>query len=168
MLPTSQRKKRKGSMPRGTPLIEGAGALGSDRVAGHLHPPTEEGGRVGGAKNSANSLHQGSAGSYSEGPSVAAHVGCPKEEFREGAYPVPHRQHVLGFSGGYLAGNRAQPVARGRESRGPAIALEDYRGEGYRRPSHRARRLFEGPHHHGSDRAGRARAALDLRRELKV
>src|SRR4051812_16679568 len=122
MRPTSQRKERQGSKQRGTPLIEGAEARRPDRMAEPLQPPAEDRARAGGAKNSANSLHQGSAGSYSEGPSVTAHVGCPKEEFREGAYPVPHRQHVLGFSGGHLAGNGAQSVARGRESRGPATA----------------------------------------------
>src|SRR5205814_1366825 len=46
-----------------------------------------------GVKKSANSLHPGSAGGYR----TATSWRSPKEEFREGAYPVPNRQYVLGF-----------------------------------------------------------------------
>src|SRR5262249_26596471 len=112
-------------------------------------------------KNSANSLHRGSLGVYR-----SASTPSPKEEFREGTYPVPHRQYVLGFSGRYLAGDGAGIPPRGREPGGPPASFEDHRGEGHRRPLDHAGRLPERAHFVGRDRAGSARTAANVRRKL--
>src|SRR5882724_5691052 len=118
-----------------------------------------------GVKKSVLSLHQGSGGGYRSATSTC---GPPKEEFREGADPVPHRQHVLGFSGGYLARHGAWLSSRGRHAGSPAAALEDHRGEGDRRSPHHAGRLSERAHRDGGHRAGGPRAASDVRRKLKL
>src|SRR6266542_921357 len=114
-------------------------------------------------KNSANSLHRGSAGGYR---SRTSWFGTPKEEFREGAYPVPHREHVLGFPGGDLAGDGPWFSPRGRQPGSSPALVEDHRGAGDRRPPHHARRLPEGAHRHRGERVGGSRAAANVRREL--
>ena len=114
-------------------------------------------------KNSANSLHRGSAEGYRSATSLCR---APKEDFSEGTGPVLNRQYVLGFSGGYLTGAGAGFSAGRRESRGTPASVQDHRGKGDRRPPDHPRGLLEGAHFERRVGHGRSRAAANVRREL--
>src|SRR5215471_3928805 len=136
------------SFPATSPLPSAPGPM----------PPTDRGN----VKKSANSLHQGSGGGYR----TATSARPLKEALREGAHPVPHGQHVLGFPRGYLPGDSQGVPSRGRKPGSSPATLQDHRGEGDRRPAHHAGRLPEGAHPERREREHRPRAATDVRREL--
>src|SRR5262249_45869074 len=145
--------------PKSAPVLRLPSTVGPEPRPMPLNPPPPPNLLPAGRRRSA--LRGAAAGGYGSCPCGAASERA-KEDDGERAGALPLGEHVPGFPGRDLPGDRASIPAHRRQPGGtPALAEVD-RGQGCGRASPDAGRLPEGPPALRRERRSRARAAPAL------